>query len=198
MPNLTDKILQLNILTETEAAQFAAHLNQHGVIVRSNDVTHDQGQEQHLIVGTTTIDGHTSQLLVSERQAAQLLANAQLDDSNALTLETEQTDLLQETGVLQFNNRTAVIQIQHNDVITTQQVLDLSDRQIQDDMHVATGLDETLQDINTDDVQVTELRRSSDNKLACNDKVQQYIEEEHIVTNLAENNVEHGYQNLSL
>ena len=32
--NMSDKILQLNIMTESEAAQFAAQLSQHGVIVR--------------------------------------------------------------------------------------------------------------------------------------------------------------------
>jgi len=198
--NITDKILQLNILTETEAAQFAAQLTQHGVIVRSADMNHEPDQEQHLIVGATNIDGQTSQLLVSESQAAQLLANAQLDNNNALTLETEPSDLLQEAGVLQFdNNRTAVIQIQHNDVITTQQVLTLSDQQIQNEIHASSGLEETLQEMNNENVQVTitKLPRSSA-KLDCDDEVQQYIEEEQIVSNLSENNSEHGYQNLQL
>ena len=203
--NITDKILQLNILTESEAAQFAAQLTQHGVIVRSAEVAHEQAQEPHLIVGATNIDGHTSQLLVSERQAAQLLANAQLAENHTLTLDaTNQNDMLQETGVLQFNNnRTAVIQIQHNDnIITTQQVL-LTDQHITNDLHVTSGLEA----INTESVQITELQRSNgDNttKLECDSEVQQYIEEEQIVSNLpevgnlSEDNVEHTYQNMSI
>lgn len=184
----------LHILTENEAAQFAAQLTEHGVIVRSSDVTRDQEPEQHLIVGTTQIDGRTSQLLVSERQAAQLLANAQLDENSTLTLQTsDQGDIIQ-----QFNNRTAVIQIQHNDVtMTSQQVLTISSEQpLQDDTELHVGPHVGGPDM--DDTSVHELQHTAD--MECgNDDVQQYVEEEQIVSSLSENDVvEHTYQTISI
>jgi len=195
----------LHILTENEAAQFAAQLTEHGVIVRSTDVTRgDQEPEQHLIVGTTQIDGRTSQLLVSERQAAQLLANAQLDENSTLTLQTsDQGELIRDANVLQFNNRTAVIQIQHNDVMTSQQVLTISDQSLQDDTdihHVGPHIEtQNISDIDDTSVHVTDLQQTDDMKMECDDDgVTQYVEEEQIVSSLSENDVEHTYQTISI
>lgn len=194
----------LHILSSHEAAQFAAQLTQHGVIVRSSDVSHGQGQDQQqLIVSSAQIDARTGQIIVSEGQTTQIIGNAEAlgttqlaNETSGLTLQADDRNLLQDENVLQFNNRTAVIRIQHNpaDTIGNQQVLTITDQHLQDTPVQLQG------HINNENVSVTELQSSTDiNDInADNIDEQQFIQEEQIVSNLTEGDVEHAYDGINM
>lgn len=141
--NTGDDTQNLHILTESEAAQFAAQLSQHGVIVRNSDgsLTGPHDQDQQIIVSSAHIDARTGQLLVSESQAAEIIANAQAlrenqlnsNGTSSLTLQSNESDMLAQNNVLQFGNRPAVIQIHPTPgTLTNQQVLTLQGQSISD------------------------------------------------------------------
>jgi len=196
-----DNAPSLHIVNENDVAQLAAHLSQHGVIVRStSNVSNDAVQGQgHLIVSSAQIDARTGQLLMNEDQAAQIIADAealqtrsQLDGSeNGLGIQTgDQNNLLRSENVLHFNNRTAVIQIQHNsgDDMTGQSVLTIPEQQL-------TG--QTMQAIK--DLQQ---QPSTDiGEIGDQEQQQSFIQDqEQIVSSISENDVdvERAYNSINL
>ena len=168
----------LHILSENEAAQFAAQLTQQGVIVRSSDMAHEPGQDQQqLIVSSAHIDTQTGQLLVTESQAAQIIANAQAfresqlsENNSGLTLQTSNDGLLRNGSVLHFNNRTAVIQIHHNpseNVLPSHQVLSISNQHLQENT-VNGSQPQAMQPIDSEAIQVTEIDSSDSIRASIN------------------------------
>ena len=205
-----DNTSNLHIVSENEVAQLAAQLSQHGVIVRSTaNVTNDQQQQQqqgqHLIVSSAQIDSRTGQLLMSESQAAQIIADAgalqnrnQMQNDNTITLQSTggngENNLLRQDNVLHFNNRTAVIQIQHtnNEGVTSQQVLTIPEQQVAQ----LTG-----QSIQSGTVHVTDIQGNEMNEIDQDNtnNVQQFIQEEQIVSSIAtETDVDHAYQSIDI
>lgn len=203
-----DNTQNLHIVNENDVAQLAAHLSQHGVIVRSSaNVSNEHAQGQHLIVSSAQLDARTGQLLMSESQAAQIIADAealqqsrsQIQTEGAITLQSpaDQNSLLRQENVLHFNNRTAVIQIQHtgSEGIAGQQVLTIPEEQV---------AQLTAQPIQNSNVHVTELQHSNEigeiEQENNSSSVQQFIQEEQIVSSIAgtDNDVEHAYQSIDM
>ncbi|XP_066914083.1 zinc finger protein 37-like isoform X1 [Clytia hemisphaerica] len=199
-----DNTQSLHIVSENEVAQLAAHLSQHGVIVRSsNNVPSNEAtvQGHHLIVSSTQLDARTGQLLMNENQATQIITDAealqnraQLDSSEAAALgiqTTDQNNLLRSENVLHFNNRTAVIQIQHNsdEVITSQQVLTLPEQQVN---QLTTQAIQSMKDLQPT-ATITEITDQDTTQ-------QSFIQEEQIVSNITETDVDVGqaYQDINL
>ena len=197
-----DNTQSLHIVSENDVAQLAAHLSQHGVIVRSSSNVQQSNEGvhgHHLIVSSAQIDARTGQLLMNGNQAAQILADAdtlqnraQLDASNALGLQTDsQGNILRSENVLHFNNRTAVIQIQHDsdEGISGQQVLTIPEQQVSQ----LTG--QTIRSIK--DLQPTdELEEITEQ----DNGQQSFIQEEQIVSNINDTdvNVDQTYQSIDL
>jgi len=136
---------------------------------------------------------------MNEDQAAQIIADAealqtrsQLDGSeNGLGIQTgDQNNLLRSENVLHFNNRTAVIQIQHNsgDDMTGQSVLTIPEQQL-------TG--QTMQAIK--DLQQ---QPSTDiGEIGDQEQQQSFIQDqEQIVSSISENDVdvERAYNSINL
>lgn len=196
-----DSTQNLHIVSENDVAQLAAQLSQHGVIVRSSaNVSNEHTQGQHLIVSSAQIDARTGQLLMSESQAAQIIADAEALQQSRNQIPNEGTITLQspadQSNLLHFNNRTAVIQIQHtgSEGITGQQVLTIPQEQV---------AQLTAQNIQNSNVHVTELQHSTDIgeiEQENSSSVQHFIQEEQIVSNMtgAENDVEHTYQSIDM
>ena len=194
-----DNTQSLHIVSENDVAQLAAHLSQHGVIVRSSSnvqQTNEGVQGHHLIVSSAQIDARTGQLLMNGNQAAQILADAdtlqnpaQLDASSALLQTDNQGNILRSENVLHFNNRTAVIQIQHDsdEGIPGQQVLTIPEEQV----NQLTGQTiESIKDLQpADDLgEITEQESGQ----------QSFIQEEQIVSNINENDVDQTYRSIDL
>ena len=194
-----DNTQSLHIVSENDVAQLAAHLSQHGVIVRSSSNVQqsaDGVHGHHLIVSSAQIDARTGQLLMNGNQAAQILADAdtlqnrtQLGANNALGLQTDsQGNILPSENVLHFNNRTAVIQIQHDsdEGISGQQVLTIPDEQL-------TGQTiQAIKDLQPATDQLQEMTEQDSGQ-------QSFIQEEQIVSNIDETvSVDQTYQSIDL
>lgn len=200
---------RFNFFFSHEAAQFAAQLSQAGVIVRSSDVSQDNQERQQLIVSSAQIDGRTGHIIVTSDGQAGLADTHQLDsESTAALLQSDnRNDILRDENVLHFNNRAAVIQIQHpNDGMTSQQVLAITEQQLQESQVLPSQLrnehvvNELQQQMEGDNVTVSELQTSQDmNEMDSEHQTeQQFIQEEQIVSNLSDNDVEHGYDSMGI